>query len=141
MPLLLYGNETWTLYRKNINQLRTVQQRHLRRILKIKWDDYVSNEDVLLRADVEDIELTLSRNRLRWLGHVSRMRSESPVKELLYGEFVEGTRAIGRPKLRYKDTCKSILKHGLVLNEWQQTFANRSLWKDLVSRVCLNYSV
>lgn len=89
---------------KNINQLRTVQQRHLRRILKIKWDDYVSNEDVLLRADVEDIELTLSRNRLRWLGHVSRMRSESPVKELLYGEFVEGTHAIGRPKLRYKDT-------------------------------------
>ena len=60
------------------------------------------------------------------------MRSESHV------EFVEETRAIGRPKLRYKDTCKSILKHGLVLNEWQQTFANRSLWKDLVSRVCLN---
>ncbi|XP_057296128.1 uncharacterized protein LOC130625064 [Hydractinia symbiolongicarpus] len=72
LSLLLYGNETWTLYHKNINQLRTVQQRHLRRILKIKWYDYVSNEDVLLSADFEDIELMLLRNRLRWLGHVSR---------------------------------------------------------------------
>ena len=37
MPLLTYGCETWTLYRHNIAQLRTVQQRHLRRILKIRW--------------------------------------------------------------------------------------------------------
>ena len=38
-PLLTYGCETWTLYRYNINQLRTVQQRHLRKILRIKWSD------------------------------------------------------------------------------------------------------
>ena len=32
-PLLTYGSKTWTLYRHHINQLRTVQQRHLRKIL------------------------------------------------------------------------------------------------------------
>ena len=64
-PLLTYGCETWTLYRYNINQLRTVQQRHLRKILRIKWSDYVSNEEVLRRADAEDIEITLIKSRLR----------------------------------------------------------------------------
>ena len=36
MPLLMYGNETWTLNNQQVRQLRTVQQRHLRRILKDK---------------------------------------------------------------------------------------------------------
>ena len=39
MPLLLYGCENWTLYHHQARQLRTTQQRHLRRILKLKWDD------------------------------------------------------------------------------------------------------
>ena len=38
-PLLTYGCETWTLHRHHINQLRTVQQRHLRKILLIKCSE------------------------------------------------------------------------------------------------------
>ena len=49
---------------QNISQLRTVQQRHLRNILRIKWSDYVSNEEVLRRADTEDIEIMLNKSRL-----------------------------------------------------------------------------
>ncbi|PFX30561.1 Protein sidekick-1 [Stylophora pistillata] len=47
MPLLMYGSETWTLYQHEVRQLGTIQQRHLRLILNIKWDDYISNEEVL----------------------------------------------------------------------------------------------
>ena len=54
MPLLMYGSETWTLNYRQVRQLRTVQQRHLRRILKIKWDHYISNEEALAKACVED---------------------------------------------------------------------------------------
>ena len=60
MPLLMYGSETWTLYQQEIMQLHTIQQRHLRLILNI------SNEEVLRRADVEDMEVMLVRTRLRW---------------------------------------------------------------------------
>ena len=31
-------------------------------------------------------------------------------KDVLYGELVTGTRAIGQPYLRYKDTCKCEIK-------------------------------
>ena len=59
MPPLtcIYGSETWTLYQHEVKQLRTMQQRHLRLILNIKWDDYISNEEVLRRVDVEDMEV------------------------------------------------------------------------------------
>ena len=57
IPLLLYGSETWPLYEKHVKQLKTVQQRHLRSILRIKWDHFVSNEEVLERANVLGMEL------------------------------------------------------------------------------------
>ena len=136
--LLMYSSETWTLYRHNVNQLRTVQQRHLRKILRIKWDHYVSNEEVLRRANAEDIEVILVRNRLQWLGHVSRMDDDRPVKSLLYGELESGTRPIGRPKLRYKDTCKSVLKLGGVLFNWQNLVDDRVLWRSTIGNVCKN---
>ena len=46
-PLLMYGSETWILYQHKVRQLRTIQQRHLRLILKIKWDHVISNEEVI----------------------------------------------------------------------------------------------
>ena len=110
MPILLYGSETWTLYAHEIRQLRTFQQRHLRTILKIKWDDFISNEEVLRRSNVEDIEISLAKSKLRWFGHVARMDDSRHVKMLLYGERTDGCRLIGRPKLRFKDNIKSLLK-------------------------------
>ena len=55
---------------------------------------------------MEDIEILLVISRLSWLGHVFRMEDNRPVKSLLYGELTEGTRPVGRPKLRYKNTRK-----------------------------------
>lgn len=53
----------------------------LRSILKIRWDHYVTNDEVLDRATATDIEIILIRNRLRWTGHVARMPDEQPADE------------------------------------------------------------
>ena len=76
------------------SKLHTIQQRHLHLILKIKWDHFVSNEKVLRRAGVEDIELKLVGNRLRWLGHICRMDDNRRVKALLHSELFHGSRPI-----------------------------------------------
>ena len=114
-----------------------IQQRHLRLILTIKWDDFISNEEVLRRAHVEDIEIKLVRSRLRWLGHVCRMNVDRPVKELLYCELAHGSRKVGRPKLRFKDTCKNALKCADVLDRWQSIVHNRAGWRSLTGKVCM----
>ena len=108
IPLSMYGSETWTLYRKQVRQLRTIQQRHLRFILKIKWDDFVTNDEVLCLAKADDIELLLNKNRMRWLGHVACMPETRAVKVLLYCELAEGKRKVGCPMLRFKDTMSKM---------------------------------
>ena len=56
---LLYGAETWVLYRKQIRLLGRFHQRCLRSILGTRWQDHVSNEEVLKRASLSGIKSIL----------------------------------------------------------------------------------
>ena len=116
----MYGGETWTVYQHQVRELCTLQQYHLHIILNIKWDNFVINEEVLRRTNVEDIEIKLVRSRLRWLGHLCRMGDDRRAKQLLYSELVNGsqTHPVGHPKLRFKDTLKTTLKCGSILDMW-----------------------
>ena len=69
----MYGAETWVLYRKQIRLLERFHQRCLRSILGIKWQDHMSNEEVLKRASLPSIESILLQEQLRWAGHVTKM--------------------------------------------------------------------
>ena len=59
VSILLYGAETWALYRKQIRLLERFHQRRLRSILGIRWQDHVSNEEVLKRASLPSIQSLL----------------------------------------------------------------------------------
>ena len=82
----------------------------------------------------------LIRSRLRWLGHINRMDDTRAPKQLMYGELVRGSRLVGRPKLRFKDTCKNALKCGDVLSGWQSSVNYRQEWRSLIETVCGNYT-
>ena len=84
---LVYGAETWTLYRRQVRLLERFHQRCLRSILNIKWHDYVSNEDVLEKAELPSIESILLKQQLRWAGHVARMEDSRMPKAVLFGEL------------------------------------------------------
>ena len=73
VPTLLYGAETWVLYRKQIRLLERLHQSCLRSILGVKWQDHVSNEEVLKRASLPSIESILLLVQLRCSGHVTKM--------------------------------------------------------------------
>ena len=104
---LLYSAETCTLkYRKHIRKLEAIQQKHLRRILGIRWNDYITNVEVLRRAGLHTIEATLANSQLRWTGHVARMREDRIPKTVFYGELAEGRRSVGGQNLRYKAPYK-----------------------------------
>ena len=69
------------------------------------------------------------------MGHICHMSDTKPVKALLFGEL-EGSRKVGRPLLRYKDTCKMALPCSEVLNEWNTVVNDRNKWKALIQNVC-----
>ena len=67
---------------------------------------------------------------------VTRMDDDCPVKTLLYGELDKGSRSVGRPKLRYKDICKSVLKLGRMLDNSQDLVCVRSEWRSAIVGIC-----
>ena len=89
---LLYASSTWTCYRYQVRKLEQFHQRSLRSILSIKWQDKVTNIEVLEKAQITSIECMLMKNQLRWLGHCSRMDDTRLPKMMLYGELKDGKR-------------------------------------------------
>ena len=71
-PTLLHSAETWVLYRRQIRLHDRFYQRCLRSTLGIKWQDYVSSEEVLKKASLSSLESVLLQIQLRRAGHVSR---------------------------------------------------------------------
>ena len=129
---LLYGCETWTLYRKHIKQLERFHMRALRSIMGIKWQDRVTNLEVLDRATLASIETMVLKAQLRWTGHVIRMEPFRLPRQLLYGELRQGQKPRGRPKKRFKDCIKNNLKHsGTPSTELENLAQDRSAWGSL----------
>ena len=126
LTTLMYGSESWVTHKHHVQQLERFHQRCLRNILHIKWWDFVPNVEVLQRANLASIEAMLLKNRLRWVGHVSRMESYRLPKIALYGELSTGSRNIGTPKKRYKDLLKSSFNRcGINQTGWEKHAADR----------------
>ena len=50
LPILLYGCESWTTLETGRRKMAALEMWFLRRMLRIKWTDKVSNEEVMVRA-------------------------------------------------------------------------------------------
>ena len=113
---LLYGCETWTLYRRHIKQLDQFHMRCLSKIGNIKWQDMIPNTEVLKKCNMPGIEVLLLQAQLRWCGHLVQLK--------------EGSRTAGGQKLRFKDTLKSNLKScNFDISNWESYASDRSLWR------------
>ena len=140
LPSLLYGCESWTLYRRHIKKLENFHMRALRSILAIRWQDRVTNLEVLDRANSTSIESTIIKAQLRWVGHTIRMEEDRMPRRLLYSELTFGRRNQGRPKKRYKDTVKANLQWCDVKpKELEETASNRPLWRRTIHNAATNF--
>ena len=133
LPTLLYGSETWTTYRRNIKALEKFHQRSLRSILKISWEDHRTNVSVLEEANCTSIEAMMIKNQLRWAGHVVRMTDSRLPKQLFYSELSDGSRKVGKPRKRFKDSLKENLKLcDINYRTWETDAMERSVWRTKV---------
>ena len=71
LTTLLYGCEAWTVYRRYEKQLQQFHTRCLRRILNIRWNDFVPDTEVLERANLPSVITRMRKAQIRWVGHVS----------------------------------------------------------------------
>ena len=127
---LLYGSESWTLYKRHLKSLEAFHIRCLQRILDITWKDKIPHTEILQRTNTVSIEATLARRQLRWVGHVKRMPEHRLPRRVLYGQLKDGQRSQGGQRKRFKDHIKTTLKTCNIQPADLETLAdNRPLWR------------
>ncbi|XP_066903602.1 uncharacterized protein [Halyomorpha halys] len=112
-PVATYGGETWTLSNKSINLQDRFERVILRRILGLVCE----NGNWPRRKNIElfglykewNISWYIRIQRLKWLGHVMRMREER-VAHKLYRYVPDVVRQRGRPKGRWRDAVRRDLR-------------------------------
>ena len=61
LTTLLYVAETWTCYHRHVKMLNSFHMRHLRYLMGIKWQDKITNNEVLQRAKMGGLDVMLMR--------------------------------------------------------------------------------
>jgi len=73
LSVVLYGSETWTLQKEDIQRLEAFEVWIWRRMMKVSWTEHKTNEEILQMVDTErEMMDTLRSRQKRWLGHILR---------------------------------------------------------------------
>ena len=98
IPTTLYGAETWIIRKREEQKLTAFENRCLRRICGITWQDRISNEEIREATNTKQTIIDIIHDiQRRWYGHVQRMERNRWPKMLLNG-WVAGNRPRGRPR-------------------------------------------
>jgi hypothetical protein len=135
LPVVLYGCETWFLTLREEHRLRV-----LRRIFGPKRDEVrgewikLHNEELCdLHSSPSIIRIIKSR-RMRWAGHVARMREKRNAYRLLVGN-PEGERLLGT-RCRWVDNIRMDLGEvGWGDVDWIGLAKDTNRWRGLVNSV------
>ena len=74
----------------------------------------------------------IKTKRLAWAGHLTRMSNERTLRKI-FNTKPEGTRSVGRPKLRWKDGVAQD-KRILGVNRWKKAALDRDEWAKLLKK-------
>jgi hypothetical protein len=122
MPVVLYGCETWSLTLVEERRLRVFENRVLKIFGPKREEDRswrkLHNDELHDPYSSLDIVRVIKSRRMRWAGHVARMREGRGAYRVLVGR-PEGKRPLGRPRRRWEYNIKMDLREiGLDGTNW-----------------------
>ena len=103
-PIMLYGCETWTLLKKDKKKLESTEMWFMRRMLKVKWTEKATNDEVLRRMNNKRRILeTIARRQTSFFAHV--MRKEK-LEQLVVTGKIPGKKSKGKQRRTIMDQIK-----------------------------------
>lgn len=139
LPVILYGCESWSTTLADEHKLRVFENKVLRKIYGPKRDEMTGewrrlhNEELHGLYDSPDVVKIMKSKRLRWAGHVARMREKRRLYSILVGR-PDGKRPLGRPRRRWEDNIRRDLREVGVRDEnWLDTAQDRIQWRTFVT--------
>ena len=115
IPAGLYNYSYWNLNTKQLKNFDSVARRLLMRLFAFKGSNYISYDYIfklsrILKAmDTILMHLMIQRQRLELFGHIIRMKDDSQLEQLLFGE-IDGVRFSGRSNTQSIDRISEDLK-------------------------------
>ncbi|KAL9969196.1 hypothetical protein ACROYT_G021383 [Oculina patagonica] len=99
--VLMYGCEAWKLMKTEAKKLDGFQYKCMKRILRIRWPQTISHQQIQENTGVNRTSDEIRRRRWNWIGHIMRKgREEHCVTALEWRP--EGRRRPGRPKTTWR---------------------------------------
>jgi len=139
LPVVSYGCETWSLTLREERRLRVFENRGLRRIFGPKKDEVRREWRKLHNEELNDLYFSpsivrvIKSRRMRWAGHVARIREKRGVYRVLVGKPGR-KRPLERPMHRGEDNIKMDLQEvGCGGMDWIELAQDRGRWRALVS--------
>jgi hypothetical protein len=119
---------------------RVFENKVLRKIFGPKSEEDGSwrklhNDELHILYYSQNIVRVIKSRRIRWAGHMTRMREGRGVYRVLVGR-PEGKRPLGRPRRRWEDNIKMDLREiGIDGANWIRLVYDRVQWRACVSTV------
>ncbi|KAI8479754.1 hypothetical protein Bbelb_425020 [Branchiostoma belcheri] len=137
LPTAIYASETWKCTAKLTKKLDVFHQRNLRRILKVRWQDHITNEEILRRAKTQPLGDIITGKRMQLAGHILRLSSQRHSKTAMTWVPPGGRRKRGRPKNTWRRTFQEDLKRAnIAWEEAEEAAATRTRWKLAAQCAC-----
>ena len=108
--ILTYASETWTLTKRDREQIKIFERKVYRRILGPEYDNEKENWRILTNKEIPamvknlTITETIRLNRLRWFGHIQRMGGGRNSQKVLCMNLEMRLR--GRPRNKWHDEVR-----------------------------------
>ena len=130
---MAYGEEAWTITKKDEHALLAFERKIFRRIYGPKYENGErksrTNRELEEMSKGENIVKWIKWQRKNWLGHLERMEEDRMPKKIFTQEL-EGTRRRGRPEKRWKEEVERELQV-LGMRRWRELVIDREKWKDI----------
>ena len=137
IPVLTYGCESWKSSSQIDKKLDSFENKCLRKLLNIKWSDFITNNIVRDKTNQEFVSNIVRKRRWKYLGNVLRSDEKRLNRQVLVWS-PEGKRKRGRPKSTLR---KTILQESTqigcnTIQDLQLLATNRTTWRCKTSALC-----
>ena len=138
---LLYAAETWTLTVADMDRLDAFDTRCLRKILGIRWYDFILNVEVPQRTQQPLASLTLKACRQAMFGHTAHLDPSCDTRMALVGALAppgDWRKPRGRPRGTWLSTVKNDLAPlNVGLADAICTARDREKWREITHQATL----